>query len=503
MKLQIDKSKKLPLYQQIVEQIRAQITSGEIPEGYQFPSERQLAEALGVNRTTVLNAYKELKADGLMASHVGRGTIAVRACGEEPVKAVYPGEPIWDHLFSDYLKNSDGFDVNKYLEIANRKDVISFAAGIASFENPPIQAFEGIGEELLERQSSMLVSSVAGFSSFRRVMSSYMQKRSCFCQPSEIMIVSGAQQGIDLVARAFINPGDIVFIEEPSFFPAIQAFRSLGARLMAIPMEEDGMNVDVLEQLLTRYRPKLIYTMPAYHNPCGVSMSTSKRIRFLELINKYGVPVLEDDPYSELCYEGQTMTPLKSMDKSGYVIYLSTFSKTVYPGLRLGWIWANKKLIYRLSNIRQLMDLHSSCISQLIVEHFIASGEMEKYLSLIRREYRDGRDIMMDALKTYAPPGLTWNHPDGGYYLWCRLPEGLPADLLATQAAQNGVAVLPGTPFYLPGQKGENYIRLNYTFPPRNRITEGIRVLCEVIRKLTVSEKEDGALSDGEISPIL
>ena len=129
------------------------------------------------------------------------------------------------------------------------------------------------------------------------------------------------------------------------------------------------------------------------------------------------------------------MTPLKSMDKSGYVIYLSTFSKTVYPGLRLGWIWANKKLIYRLSNIRQLMDLHSSCISQLIVERFIASGEMEKYLSLIRREYRDGRDIMMDALKTYAPPGLTWNHPDGGYYLWCRLPEGLPADLLAPQAA--------------------------------------------------------------------
>ena len=197
------------------------------------------------------------------------------------------------------------------------------------------------------------------------------------------------------------------------------------------------------------------------------------------------------------------MTPLKSMDKSGYVIYLSTFSKTVYPGLRLGWIWANKKLIYRLSNIRQLMDLHSSCISQLIVERFIASGEMEKYLSLIRREYRDGRDIMMDALKTYAPPGLTWNHPDGGYYLWCRLPEGLPADLLATQAAQNGVAVLPGTPFYLPGQKGGNYIRLNYTFPPRNRIAEGIRVLCEVIRKLTVSEKEDGAFSDGEISPIL
>ncbi len=156
MKLQIDKSKKLPLYQQIVEQIRAQITSGEIPEGYQFPSERQLAEALGVNRTTVLNAYKELKADGLMASHVGRGTIAVRACGEEPVKAVYPGEPIWDHLFSDYLKNSDGFDVNKYLEIANRKDVISFAAGIASFENPPYRPLKALGRSCLKGRAACL-----------------------------------------------------------------------------------------------------------------------------------------------------------------------------------------------------------------------------------------------------------------------------------------------------------------------------------------------------------
>lgn len=503
MKLQIDKSKKLPLYQQIVEQIRAQITSGEIPEGYQFPSERQLAEALGVNRTTVLNAYKELKADGLMASHVGRGTVAVRASYEEPIKAAYPKEPIWDHLFSDYMKNRDGFDVNKYLEIANRKDVISFAAGIASFENPPVQAFEGVEKELLARQSSMLVSPVAGFSSFRGVMSSYMQKRSCFCQPSEIMIVSGAQQGIDLVARAFISPGDIVFIEEPSFFPAIQTFRSMGARLMAIPMEEDGMNVDVLEQLLTRYRPKLIYTMPAYHNPCGVSMSTARRVRFLELINKYGVPVLEDDPYSELCYEGETILPLKSMDKGGYVIYLSTFSKTVYPGLRLGWLWANKKLINRLCDIRQLTDLHSGCISQMIVERFIVSGEMEKYLSLIRREYRERRDMMTDALKRYAPPGLAWNHPDGGYYLWCRLPEGLSADLLATRAAGSGVAVLPGTPSFLSGQKGENYIRLNYTFPPRDRITEGIRILCEVIRKLTALEEEAGAFSDSEINPIL
>ena len=267
------------------------------------------------------------------------------------------------------------------------------------------------------------------------------------------MITSGAQEGIDLTARAFLNPGDIVLIEEPSFFPAIQSFRAMGARLMAVPMESDGMDVKMLEQLLIRYHPKLIYTMPTYHNPCGVSMSTAKKVRLLELAARYSVPILEDDPYSELGFRGQAAAPLKTMDKNGNVIYLSSFSKTIYPGLRLGWICADKKLIHHFSSIRQLVDLHSCCISQQIVERFIVNGEMEKYVESIRREYRERRDMMADALKRYAPKGLSWNIPEGGYYLWCRLPDGLSADLLALQAAKNGVAILPGMPAYLSKQK--------------------------------------------------
>lgn len=503
MKIQIDKSRKIPLYRQIVEQIQAQITSGEIPEGFQFPSERQLADALGVNRTTVLNAYKELKADGLIASHVGSGTIAVKCPDNDPGMIHHKKEPMWEHLYSDYVKNHDSFDINKYLEIANQKNVISFAAGIASFETPPVQAFTGIEKELAASQTGLLVSPVAGFSSLRRVMSTYMQKRSCFCAPSEIMIISGAQQGIDLVARAFINPGDIVLIEEPSFFPAIRSFRAMGAKIMAVPVEEDGMDTEILEQLLARYKPKLIYTMPTYHNPCGVTMSVQKRVRLLELAGRYGVPVLEDDPYSELNYEGPPVSPLKSIDKSGYVIYLSTFSKTIYPGLRLGWICADKKLISRLCGMRQLMDLHSSCISQQIAERFIVSGELEKYLELIRREYRERRNIMADALRRYAPGGLSWNQPEGGYYLWCRLPEGLSSDILVTRAAERGVAILPGTPSYLTHHKGESYIRLNYTFPPKDRIREGIKILCDVIEGLSAAHSEYTLYSDNEINPIL
>ena len=334
MNIHIDKSKKIPLYRQIAEQIQAQIVSGEIPEGFRFPSERQLADALGVNRTTILNAYKELKADGLMDSHVGRGTTAVRPGSSRPDsgrpdRRPYPKEPMWEYLFSDYLKHHDNFDVNKYLEIANQKDVISFAAGIASVDTIPAQAFEGIEDQLITGRERLLVSPVTGFYSLRKVICSYMQKRTCFCQPSEIMVLSGSQQGIDLITRAFINPGDVVIIEEPSFFPAIQAFRLAGAKIMAVPMDGDGMNVEILEQLLARYQPKLIYTMPVFHNPCGVSMSMDRRIRLLELAGRYGIPILEDDPYSELYYEAQPMSPLKSMDQDGHVIYLSTCSKTI------------------------------------------------------------------------------------------------------------------------------------------------------------------------------
>ena len=503
MRIQIDKSIKTPLYKQIAEQIQSQIISGEIPDGFQFPSERQLADTLGVNRTTVLNAYKELKADGLLTSHVGRGTIAVKEAAPAVRKTDSRKEPMWEYLFSDYLKNRDTFDVNKYLEMANQKDVISFAAGIASFENPPIQAFKGMEQDLLSNPKGLLVSPVAGFSSLRKVMASYMQKRSCFCHPSEIMIVSGAQEGIDLATRAFVNPGDIVLIEEPSFFPAIQSFRAMGARLMAVPMESDGMDMKILEQLLIRYHPKLIYTMPTYHNPCGVCMSTAKRIRLLELAGKYAIPILEDDPYSELSFEGQTTAPLKTMDKNGNVIYLSSFSKTIYPGLRLGWICADKKLIHHFSSIRQLVDLHSCCISQQIVERFIVNGAMEKYVEFIRREYRERRDMMVDALKQYAPFGFSFAIPDGGYYLWCRLPDGLSADLLASQAAKNGVAILPGMPAYLTKQKGESYIRLNFTFPPKDKIVYGIKILCDVIKKLLMAHQEDEPWNDNEINPIL
>lgn len=503
MKIVVDKNSKTALYKQIIEQIASQIINGTLSPGYQLPPERQLAKTLGVNRTTVLNAYKELKAEGLVDSHVGKGTVVLERRYIEMQPTSVRNAPIWEHFLSEYSKRINGETVNDMLELVNRTDIISFAAGLASLENRPIKALQGIEKDLLESddRTPLLVSPVAGFSSLRNALSDYMKEKGCFCQPSEIMILSGSQQGIDLVARTLINPGDIVFIEEPSYFPAIDSFKAAGAKLLGIPMMNDGMDVDVLDQLLQRYHPKLIYTMPTYHNPSGITMSMSKRIRILELIDKYRVPTLEDSAYSELCFDGNVLPSLKSMDKSGYIIYINTFSKTVYPGLRLGWLCAHKKLIQQLVAIRQLMDVHSNCLSQQIIERFIRNKGIDDYIKLVCEEYKHRRDIMIEAFEQYAPQGLLWNKPEGGYYIWCSLPQGISATKLVPKAAEYGVAVLPGTSFFLTKQQGESFLRLNYTYAPQNDIDKGVKALCDAVKELMKNQKENDISRDMELNP--
>lgn len=505
MRIQIERGTGTPVYQQIVEQIKQQILSGELAPGYRLPPERQLAQHLSVNRTTVLSAYRELKAQGLVDSKVGSGTSVLPPQGiPQPEKGVEHA-PIWEHLFSDYSNNLGSDDVSDMLRLANRRDVISFAAGIASMELRPGGALQGIEEAFLSGgdERALLASPVEGFHSLREAISGYMRGRGCFCGAQDVMVLSGSQQGIDLTARTLINPGDIVVTEEPSFFPALQSFRAAGARVMGVPMTQKGMDLDALEQLLGRYRPKLIYTMPNYHNPCGITMPLEERIRLLELVAKHRVALLEDDPYGELCYDGKSLPTLKSMDKSGFVIYLNTFSKTLYPGLRLGFAVAQPKLLARFAAARQLIDLHANCLSQQIVERFITKGQMAGHIETIGKAYTQRRDEMLGALEKYAPRGLSWNTPQGGYYIWCHLPEGIAARELARAAARKGVAILPGDAFFVNPAQGRGYIRLNYTFARQGQIETGIAMMCEALKELMEQQSLRQVDWDGELSPIV
>lgn len=504
MNIQLDKSSSVPLYQQMVKQIRQLIGTGALIPGDQLPPERKLARQLDVNRTTVLNAYRELKALGLIESHVGQGTVVSVAqealgCHKGQCK-----EPEWNHFFSAYGNQIRDDTLGELLNIANRDNVISFAAGIANHNSGPFEETRDIVDELLMHQArqSLMLSPVEGFYSLRAAVADYMNHRGCTVLPEETLILSGSQQGIDLTARILLDPGDVVIVEEPTYFPALQIFRALGARVIGVAMDQHGMCIDSLEELLQRYHPKLIYTMPTFHNPTGRELSDARRQKLVELARQYKVLVLEDDAYASFYYDGSVRPPLKSLDQAGFVLYLSTFTKMIYPGIRVGWICASQALLRRLSAARQAEDLHTNSLAQRIVEQFLVSGKLSLHMERIRTVYRRRRDIMLQALQDHAPPGMAWTCPNGGYYVWVTLPQGVPAQQLLTLAGRQGVAFVPGNQFYA-GEGGTELMRLTFTFAPEEQIRPGIKILCECVRECGRVRQQERERPFMEINPVL
>ena len=513
MRIEIDKARKVPAYRQIYEQIARKIRIGELLPGDLLPPERKLADILGVNRTTVLNAYRELKADGLLDSKVGHGTFIAENAAEpdsryaESPKPLYShlssGELPWARLFSESSAAFESHLLKDLLTLASRRDIITFATGIASPDSGPSEILRGLENKILVEHElrGLLHAPAEGFLSFRSALCRMMRKRGVEADPEEVVVLSGSQQGIDILARVLVDPGDVVVVEEPTYFPAITAFRAAGARIIGVPLDEDGLRTDILEEILQRNHPKLIYTMPSHQNPTGIDMSMRRRRELLSLAARYRVPILEDDAYGELSYDHEPLPTLKSMDRDGHVIYLSTFSKAVYSGLRIGWMIGHAKLIKRVVSVKQTADLHSSSLSQYLLEPFLDRG-FAHHIEKMRVEYREKRDLMCDALERYAPDGVAWNRPVGGYYIWAVLPPGADVALLLRKSAEQGVAFVPGYAFYHDGRATET-IRLNFTGASVTEIPEGIRRLCVALRE-TLDESLPPAAGDNfEVRPIV
>ena len=504
MQIKIDRSTRTPIYIQIRNQLRTMIFNSSLPAGSMLPPERKLAESLGVNRSTVLTAYRELKADGLVDSHVGKGTIVLSAMAEVSEMHSEFEQPLYMQYFSQTSERASNPFLRDLLAMANRDDVISFAAGISAIETDPVEAFEGLEKELMEQpgHAALKHTPTEGFWSLREQISDLMQKRGISSPPEEILVLSGSQQGIEIAARVFIDPGDVVIVEEPSFFSALQIFNTAGARIVGVPVDDKGMRVDILEQLLQRHRPKLIYTMPTYQNPSGISMSLERRRKLLELAYRKKILIMEDDPYGEIIFEGVKKPTLKELDQYGHVIYLSTFSKILFPGIRIGWMAAPKPIINRFAMLKQLQDLHANSISQWIVERFLMSGRFEGHVKRLCDEYRIKRDIMLDALMDKPVDGMELVKPTGGFYVWCKLPEGVPNMTLLVNASEKGVTYVPGTAFYLGGRGGQ-YMRLNFTYPSKEDIKTGIGRLKEAIRATQKIAPDRTGNSQNTIKPIV
>jgi len=280
-----------------------------------------------------------------------------------------------------------------------------------------------------------------------------------------------------------LEPGDAVVVESPTYLGALQVFRGAGARLLPVALDRDGMRMDLLEQILTRHRPKFIYTLPTFQNPTGATMPLARRHALLALAARYGVPIVEDDPYGDLAYGDDPPPRLAALDRRGLVIYLSTMSKVFLPGLRLGWLAAPLPVAEAATLARQSVDVHPNSAMQHILQTFLARSWLAEHIANLRPAYRERRDAMLAALERLAPPGMTWSEPEGGYFVWVRLPGGMRARTLAAEAAREGVSFVTGDAFS-PGGNERDAIRLNFTGASPDEITEGIRRLTVAIRRL-------------------
>src|SRR5438093_381348 len=315
----------------------------------------------------------------------------------------------------------------------------------------------------------------------------WMAKDGIHVSRDQVLVTLGSQQGLDLVGRVFLDPGDLVIVELPSYMAALQVFRSYRAEMRGVPQDDAGMRADVLEETLARLardgrRPKLIYVVPDFQNPSGVTMSNDRRLRLLQLARQYRTLVVEDNPYRELSFEGAPPPPLAALDREGRVIYLSTFSKTLCPGLRIAWIAASVEFIGRFVTAKQGMDLCCPALTQAIAAEFCAAGHLSSRVGAIVERYRRKRDTMLTALAREMPPGVTWTHPQGGLFLWVRLPDGMDTERLLPLAVEEGVAYVVGAGFHADGG-GRNAMRLNFSFPSEPEIEEGVRRLARLVQR--------------------
>src|SRR6266550_831149 len=484
----LDRSSGLPLYRQICQRLREAILSGELSEGTRLPTERALASELGVNRTTVMNAYNELASEGLIEGHVGRGTLVRRNqygylgdSFESETASWLLGLPAGERE----ILGPDALMLSELASMSESKEIISLAPGNPSPDLLPADMISAIFADglLSARQSALGYCPVEGLHSLRRAIAASMRKRGVAVDAQHILILSGSTQGIGLIGRFLLNPGDEVVVEVPTYLGAIQTFRALNARVIGVPTDSEGIRVDLLESILARHRPRLIYTLPTFQNPTGTVMSQERRRRLLLLAKRYQTPILEDDPYGEIYFEDKQPSPLKALDNSGQVLYLSTYSKILAPGLRVAWMAAPEPIIERLSLHKQIFDLNTTALGQWAVSEILQRNLVDDHLAMLRQHYQHKRNVMLQAIQSHWPSGVRVNTPGGGFHLWCRLPGDMRARTLLREATKEHVAFVIGEPFHVDGG-GQQQFRLSFAYPEEERIDEGIRRVGHAMQRL-------------------
>lgn len=388
--------------------------------------------------------------------------------------------------FSDRAKRIKASEIRELLKLTVQPNIISFAGGLPAAELFPLEKIAEVAKDVVlnDGESALQYSPTEGLKKLREIIiSQRLNPINIKAGLDEIAITSGSQQALDFSGKMFINEGDTIIVESPTYLGALNAFLAYDPKYVEIPLEHDGMNMDKLEEVLeSGLKPKFLYTIPDYQNPSGITMSMEKRKRLISLANKYDVIVIEDSPYAELSFNGEQLDPIKSLDTEGRVIYLGTFSKTFAPGLRIGWVVGNPAIINKFVQIKQGADLQTSSLDQRITAEYMTKYDLNEHIRMIIEVYSKRRDVMINTMKEKFHKDITFIETTGGLFTWVTVKEDIDTKELMQEALKENIAFVPGASFFASSGHN-NYMRLNYSCMPEDKIRIGIERLAKVLNK--------------------
>ncbi|SFS68423.1 PLP-dependent aminotransferase family protein [Paenibacillus sp. BC26] len=481
MNIPLDRKSRVPLAEQIQLALVERIRSGLYQAGDLLPSVRELSREIGVSLMTAVLAYEKLEATGYAQRHHGKGTFVSipRPEKDEILEGIHPKPSYdWQLAIPDYL----GRSMFRHVGAVNRKDVKYplHRIKLHAEELLPLQHFQrAVQQASSDRSSIGDYAPAAGDEALRSKLASTFRHKSSVLTASELLITTGTQQAIDLIARTFLGPGDLVAVESPTYPGALDAFRSRGATLISIPTDHTGMRLDILQQLCDIHPPKLIYTLPTGQNPTGSVMSVQKRLTLLEIAKSYNTLIVEDDPWEELYFEDLPPRSLFSLDQTGHVIYMQGYSKSIAPGLRLSVIAARGSVYQRLLHAKAVTDLSTPLFNQRILLHLLEQN-MNEHFRKVRGQLTKRRDEIHQLLKRHAPSAWTWTPPAAGPFFWLTSTGSVNTDALFVEAERQGVLFFPGSFFY-SGNAERNSLRIGFAALAEARIREAILTLCQLL----------------------
>ncbi|GAK27732.1 MocR-like pyridoxine biosynthesis transcription factor PdxR [Serratia liquefaciens] len=485
MHIPLDRQQNIPLYLQIEEALRRAILSGAFVDGDKLPSTRTLAAKLAVSRLTVENAYAELAAKGFLHQRRGSGAYVLHPLIQPAQPRPASDAPFPAERFTTLTSRLDG-----YPDTPLPDNIINFAAGVGSPKVFPQEEFRKILLSVLSRHAEEAFSygEYCGYYPLRDTLGRILTAQGIPTHAEQLLITNGSQHAISLIVQSLLEPGDTVIVEQPTYAEALGLLRQHRINIVTVASDRHGMLVEQLPALIEKHQPKLIYTIPNFHNPTGRCMSEARRRRLLALAQQAGVVILEDDFVGDLRYNGKQLPSLRSLAQPGAVIYVSTFSKMLLPSMRIGYLVADSEHYQRLARLKHVDSFTSSNLIQRALDAFVTIGRYDKQLRRAGRLYRQHRDVMVAALQQQLPPGCQFEMPEGGLFIWLTLPAAVSTEALMPLAWRHGVTFARGECFYAEEQHGAHGLRLNFAANTPPQIEEGIARLCRAINEVITSE---------------